>query len=324
MSRRPSFINDPHFKPLAIFCGCFLLLNLADAGHGRVFSPATAYTALESFGTFGLVALGLGMTMMIREFDLSVVGMFSLAGCVAVLTGGSSPVLGVICAMTVGLLAGVAQGLLMVRLRLGSIGITLGGLLIFAGVAYVLTENRSIPYENIGVALEMNRRFASIFSIRSLLTLVIFILAGVVIAMTRIGRDIIAIGSNRRAAIIGGVNVDGLIIAVFAFSGATTALSGALLSYSLASAAPTGLTDVIVPAVAAAILGGVSLGGGTGRPLGIAVGALVLGMLRAGFNALGAPPFVNDISMGPILILVAITDGAWFLRRLSQLRRWVA
>lgn len=212
----------------------------------------------------------------------------------------------------------------MVRLRLGSIGITLGGLLIFAGVAYVLTENRSIPYENIGVALEMNRRFASIFSIRSLLTLVIFILAGVVIAMTRIGRDIIAIGSNRRAAIIGGVNVDGLIIAVFAFSGATTALSGALLSYSLASAAPTGLTDVIVPAVAAAILGGVSLGGGTGRPLGIAVGALVLGMLRAGFNALGAPPFVNDISMGPILILVAITDGAWFLRRLSQLRRWVA
>jgi ribose/xylose/arabinose/galactoside ABC-type transport system permease subunit len=324
MRPRRSFFQDPHFKPVAILAGCLVILTLADGGLGRVLSLATTYTALESFGTFGLVALGLGMTMMIREFDLSVVGMFSLAGCIAVLTGGLSPVLGVICAMTVGVLAGAAQGLLMVRLRLGSIGITLGGLLILAGVAYVLSENRSIPYENMGVALDMNRRFAGVFSIRSLLTVAIFIVAGLLIAATRIGRDIIAIGSNRRAAIIGGVNVDGLIIAIFAFSGATTALSGALLSYSLASAAPTGLTDVIVPAVAAAILGGVSLGGGTGRPMGIAVGVLALGMLRAGFNALGAPPFVNDISMGSILMLVAITDGAWSWRRLSQFRRWLS
>jgi ribose/xylose/arabinose/galactoside ABC-type transport system permease subunit len=84
------------------------------------------------------------------------------------------------------------------------------------------------------------------------------------------------------------------------------------------------LTDVIVPAVAAAILGGVSLGGATGRPLGIAVGVIALGMLRAGFNALGTPPFINDISMGIILLLVAVTDGAWSWRRLSQFRRWLA
>ena len=58
--------------------------------------------------------------------------------------------------------------------------------------------------------------------------------------------------------------------------------------------------------------------------MGIAVGVLVLAMLRAGFNALGTPPFVNDISMGIILLLVAITDGAWSWRRLSQFRRWLA
>jgi ribose/xylose/arabinose/galactoside ABC-type transport system permease subunit len=77
------------------------------------------------------------------------------------------------------------------------------------------------------------------------------------------------------------------------------------------------LSDVIPPAAAAAILGGVSLAGGTGRPLGIALGALTLGLLRAGLNALGAPPFINDIALGGILLTVAILDGPDFVRRLS-------
>jgi len=76
MHWRRSFLKDPHFRPVAILAGCLVILTLADGGLGRVLSLATTYTALESFGTFGLVALGLGMTMMIREFDLSVVGVF--------------------------------------------------------------------------------------------------------------------------------------------------------------------------------------------------------------------------------------------------------
>jgi len=62
------------------------------------------------------------------------------------------------------------------------------------------------------------------------------------------------------------------------------------------------LSDVIAPAAAGAILGGVSLGGGSGRPLGIAAGALTLAVLRSGLNAVGAPPFVNDIAMGAVLV----------------------
>ena len=118
-----------------------------------------------------------------------------------------------------------------------------------------------------------------------------------------------------------GVDVDGLIVGIFGFSGLCAALSGALLSYSLASASPSGLSDVIVPAAAAAILGGVSLAGGTGRPLGIAMGVLSLAVLRAGFNAIGAPPYVNEIAMGAILLIVAVLDGAYLARRLSWLRR---
>jgi ribose/xylose/arabinose/galactoside ABC-type transport system permease subunit len=259
--------------------------------------------------------------MMIREFDLSVVGVFSAAGCIAVLAGAGNPWLGLLAALAVGCLAGLAQGWLIVRLRLSSIGITLGGMLVLSGVAYVLSENRTLPYDNMPVALAMTQPIAVLFSIRSLLTLAFFVVAALVVGATRIGRDLIAIGSDRRAAMIAGVNVDAMVIAVFAFSGTVAALAGVLVSYSLASGSPAGLADVIVPAATAAILGGVSLSGGTGRPLGIAVGMLVLGVLHAGFNALGAPPYVNEIAMGTVLTAVAIADGPLLMRRLRMVGR---
>jgi ribose/xylose/arabinose/galactoside ABC-type transport system permease subunit len=245
-----------------------------------------------------------------------------MAGCIAVLTGAQNPWLGLGVALAIGLIAGAAQGFIIVRLRLSSIGVTLGGLLVCVGIAFVLTESRSLPYENLGVALLLNERFFEVFSIRSIVAVAIFAGVAVLFVWTRLGRDIIAIGSDRRAAQTTGVQVDGLIIGVFAFSGLCAALSGALLSYSLASASPAGLSDVIASAAAGAILGGVSLGGGTGRPLGIAAGALTLAVLRAGLNAVGAPPFVNDITIGAVLLAGAFLDGPYLARRLTSARRW--
>jgi ribose/xylose/arabinose/galactoside ABC-type transport system permease subunit len=314
-----SLRHDPHARPLLILAACILGLALIDA---RDFlTPATASSTFETFATIGLVALGLGLTMMIREFDLSVVGMYSMAGCIAVVMGADNAWLGLVCALAAGLAGGMAQGWIIVRLRLGSVGVTLGGLLVFAGIAYVVTENRALPYDNMAVALALSAPIGVVFSIRSLIAIAIFVIAALVIGLTRYGRDIIAIGSDRRAAMTAGVDVDGLVIGIFGFSGFCAALSGALLSYSLASASPAGLSDVIVPAAAAAILGGVSLAGGTGRPLGIAMGVLSLAVLRAGFNAVGAPPYVNEVAMGAILLTVAVLDGAYLARRLSSLAR---
>jgi ribose/xylose/arabinose/galactoside ABC-type transport system permease subunit len=314
-------LDGPHARPFAVLGACIILLAVIDGAEGRFLSAATAYSTLQIFATISLVTLGLGLTMMIREFDLSVVGMYGMAGCVAVLTGTQHPWLGLWLALAIGLTAGIVQGFIIVRLRLSSVGVTLGGLLVFVGIAFVLTESRSLPYDNLDVALLLNERIGGIFSLRSLVPIAFFAVAAVIFAWTRLGRDIIAIGSDRRAAITTGVKVDTLIIGIFAVSGLCAALSGALLSYSLASASPAGLSDVIAPAAAGAILGGVSLGGGSGRPLGIAAGALTLAVLRSGLNAVGAPPFVNDIAMGTVLLAVAILDGPYLARRLIVVRR---
>jgi ribose/xylose/arabinose/galactoside ABC-type transport system permease subunit len=308
--------DDPHARPWAILSAC--VIGLVIVGQGNVLTLSTAFSTFETFATIGLVALGLGLTMLIREFDLSVAGVYGMAGCIAVLTGGGNPWLGVLLAVLAGVAAGVLQGAIIVTFRLGSVGVSLGGLLVTSGIAYVLTESHSIPYSDMDVALLLGNRIAGAFSIRSLVAIAIFLAAAGVIGFTRLGRDIIATGSDRHAAVVAGVSTSAIIIGAFAFSGACAALSGALLSYSLASASPAGVADVLVPATTAAIIGGVSLGGGSGRPLGIAAGVLVLGVLRAGLNAIGVAPFVNDLVTGIVLLAVTMLDAPYFLRLLRS------
>lgn len=280
-----------------------------------------AFSVLQNFATIGPVALAVGLTMLIREFDISVVGMFSLAGCVAVMVGNVAPALGFAAALALGALGGAVQGVMMLRWQLASVAVTLGGLLIFSGMAAVLTGNRAISFDDIDLALALEHPVGVAFSPRNLLVIVLFAAAAIVVSWTRIGRDMIATGSARQASAIAGVNTSAIVVGVLAASGTLAALAGALLSFSLAAASPSGLSDVLVPAITAAILGGVSLGGGTGRPLGIAAGVLVLSMTRTGLDGLGVAPHLYDIFSGVLLFVVAVADAPGLRRQATLWRR---
>jgi ribose/xylose/arabinose/galactoside ABC-type transport system permease subunit len=310
----------PYLRPLGVFLGVFVLLVAIGGGGSQFLNGSFFFSVLQLFATVGPIALGVGMTMLIREFDLSVAGMVGMAGCIAVLTGGSNPFLGLAAALGVGLVAGLFQGWIVARLNLSSIGVTLGGLLVFFGVSYALTESRSIEYPNLDVAAMLGRRMLGIFTIPSLTVVIIYVITALVFGVTKLGRDLIAVGGDRRAALATGVRVNVLLIATFCLSGALAALCGALLGYSLASAAPTGLANVLVPATTAAILGGVSLSGGTGRPLGIALGALTLSLLQSGLNVLGLSSYSHEILVGLVLLAIAVLDGRGFATRLQLLR----
>ena len=314
-------LTNPSLRPYLLLIAIVIVLAGVDAGQGRFLNWATAFSVLQQFATIGPVALALGLSMIIREFDLSVGGMLSLAGCLAVMTGANEPGVGIALAVTVGCIAGLLQGSIMVGLGLSSVGVTLGGLLTLSGLTYVLTENTTISYARMDVALLVNDPVLGVFSLRSAVAIAAFAIAAFVMARTRVGRDVIATGSDRRAARVAGVQVDHIIIGVFAVSGMLTALAGSLLSYSLAAASPVALADTLVPAAAAAIIGGVSLAGGKGTPAGIAGGVLVLAVLRSGLTAIGVPPYVHDIVTGGVLLAVALLDAGGLERRLFGLRR---
>jgi ribose transport system permease protein len=313
-------LSRPSIRPYLLLTIVVVLLAAVDAGQGRFLTIATAYSALQSFSTFGLVALGLGLIMLIGEFDLSVAGVFGLAGCIALLTSVDNAWIGILCAIGTGAAFGFVQGLLITSLDLGSVPVTLGGLLTATGVAYVITHNRAISSDNLNLAMTLNDPVIGLFSIRSLVALGIFVIAAIIFATGRLGRDLIATGSDRKAAIVAGVSVKELLLGAFTFSGFMAALGGAMLSYGLASATPSGLSDVLVPSVAAAILGGVSLAGGTGTPFGILAGILTLTVLRSGLNAVAAPPFAHDLATGLILFAVAVSDAPYLSRCWTALR----
>src|SRR6185437_15356560 len=193
--------------------------------------------------------------------------------CIAVITGVTHPWLGAVLGVAAGVASGFLQGVIMTRLGLSSLGVTLGGLLTLQGLTYVLSGNQTVSYPNMAVALGLNAPLAHLFSIRSAVALAVFALAALVMAFTHLGRDVIATGRDSRTA---GLNTDRVLIAVFTASGALSALAGVLLSYSLGAASPVGLSDVLAPAAAAAISGGVSVVGGRGNPAGIAAGVLTL------------------------------------------------
>lgn len=312
-----SLLRSASLRPFFLLIAVCVVFSILQGG--GFFSIHTIFSVFQHFATVGLVALALSLTMLMREFDLSVAGMMVLGGCVAVLCGNDMALVGLAAAVATGILGGFIQSVLILRLGLGSVAVSLGGLLTFGGIAYVITGNQTIAFENMDVAILINAPWFGLISLRAFTVLALFIAAAFLVAYTRIGRDIIAIGSNRPASIVAGVDPDRLLMGVFVASGALTSLAGAMLSYGLLSASPAGgVSDILVPAVAAAILGGVSLSGGVGRPLGVAAGVLILCVLRTGLTSLGVEPYVHDIVTGAILLAVAIVDGPHLRIRLFQ------
>ena len=181
--------------------------------------------------------------------------------------------------------------------------VTLGGYLVVLGITYILGHSKSVIYEDYTVGLRLDKPILQIFSIRSLVALGIFVVAALVLRYLRVGRDIRAIGGDRRAARVAGVRVDRLLVGVFVVSALGAALPGALLSYSLATASPTNIGfDVLTFSATAALLGGVSLSGGKGGAVGIAAGVLSLSVLQEILAILRSPDYVSSLITGGLLV----------------------
>jgi ribose transport system permease protein len=289
---------------LAVMIAALVLLPVLTHYEVRT---GNVYDIFQNFASYGLVALALGVTIIAGEFDLSVSSMYLLGGMVAVLTGAGSPLLGILAALGTAIIVGVIQGSLIAGFRLNSMPVTLGGYLVVLGITYILGHNTSVTYSNYTVGLRLDKPVLQIFSIRSLVALGIFVAAALVLRYMRVGRDIRAIGGDRRSARIAGVPVDRLLVGVFVISALGATLPGALLSYSLATASPTNIGfDVLTFSATAALIGGVSLSGGKGSPVGIAAGVLSLSVLEEILSILGSPDYVSSLITGGLLVVVTI------------------
>jgi ribose transport system permease protein len=315
-SRLPDILRfrGPALRPfltLAVFAIAFALLPQYASGEVGTANIADIFT---SFAGIGLVALALGLTMIIGEYDLSVSSTYLLGGMLAVKTGGSSPVLGAAIAVAAGLLVGFIQGFVIAKLKMSSIPVTLGGFITLLGLVYVLSHSKSVNYSDIKVTIKLNEPVLTVFTERSLIAVGIFLVLAAVFTFTWLGRDVRAIGSDRKAARTSGVRVDRIVIGTFMASAAISAFSGAMLAYSLAYATPNRTVAPLVFATTAALLGGVSLSGGRGNPLGIGCGVLCLATLQEALAVTGSASYVTYLVTGGLLLIVTVVDAPHLLR----------
>lgn len=288
---------------LAVMAAVLLALPLFSGLRATAFN---VYDSLQLWSAYGLVALGVGLTMIAGEFDFGALGVFALCPMIAVKVGEYNTLLGFVAAIAAAAAVGFLQGAIVARLRLHSMAVTLGFYIALLGATMTIGHSQSVSFSNLDLGSALDDMKLQIFSWRSLVALAAFALVFLVMRYTHLGRDIRAIGGDRRASRVVGVEVDRVLILVFVTSAVCSALGGTLQAYSFATALSDPGQAPLKFAVTAAILGGVSLVGGVGGALGIAVGALTLSLLQELFSILAAPTWVSNLITGALLVLATI------------------
>jgi len=284
----------------------FLALLLAGSVFTEVFlTERNLSNLLRQTVANGLISLGMLIVILTGGIDLSVGAVVALGGA---LFAGLTDSLGIVPALLVAVLAGAAAGLVngfvISRFQLQPFIVTLATMGIVRGVVYIYTESPISPthadFRALGSAL------LGPLSIGMVIMLGCYLLAGLYLNRTAMGRATVAIGGNAEAVRLAGVNVPRTITVAYGISGLLSALSGAILVSRLGIAQPSLGAAYELDAIAACVIGGAVLGGGGGSVTGTLFGVFTLGIINNLLNLLGVKSFYQDIVKGSVIILAVL------------------
>ncbi len=258
----------------------------------------------------GIVTIGMTMVMLMAGIDLSVGSVAALAGAVAaglVSRTGWAVYPAMLTGLGIGAGLGLVNGALVVYGRLPPFVATLSMLGIARGLTLVYTEGKPIA------GLPESFTFWGTGSVGSVPTpvivwLIVLMAAYAAFRYTRFGLYVYAIGGNEETSRLAGIRINRIKITVYGLSGLLAALTGLLLTARLWSAQPQMGVGLELDAIAAAVLGGVSLFGGVGNVVGACIGALIVGMLGNGLNLQRVPSYYQQVIKGVVFILAVIVD----------------
>jgi ribose/xylose/arabinose/galactoside ABC-type transport system permease subunit len=295
-------------------------------------SPLNLFNVMRQISIEGLIAVGMTFVILTAGIDLSVGSLVAVTGLVAAMIAKGSTAssfslsasgdagygwfAAMIGAMVVGLLGGFIQGTAVTRLKVPPFVVTLGGLSIFRGLALMISASGPIsgfdaPYRWWGQG--------RIFTVP--IPVIIFLgtaaIAFVVLRYTRYGRQVYAVGGNREAARLSGVDVRRVLLSVYVIIGLLSGLAGFVLSARLNSSEAVAGIGYELNVVAAVVIGGTSLFGGVGTIFGTVIGSMLIGVLINGLVLMDVNPYVQQITIGLILVAVVAFDQFAKSRRLK-------
>ena len=265
--------------------GLVLMLVLATMINSNFLSLENLTNVLRQASMNGIVAVGMTMVILCGSIDLSVGTMYGLSGFLALYFSNYSVIPAVLVPLAVGILVGVLNAFLINRVRIASFIATLSTMMAVKGTTLILTKENTFLAEYTDPAFNViGRGEWGYLTVPSVLFILIAVVAAIVLNCTRIGRNMYAVGGNREAARMMGVNVERTLLFAHVFTGFMAALAGVVLVSRVGAAYPLAGEGKELDAIAACVIGGTALTGGKGRISGTFVGVLIIGLLTNIFN----------------------------------------
>lgn len=258
--------------------------------------------ALQS-SIIAIIAMGQTYVIITSGIDLSIGSNIALGGVIAALfmSKGFPISVSIALALLAGVLVGLMNGTLVAFTKVPPFIVTLGAMNIVRGAAYVLTGG--IPITDVPMEFSTFGMGTILgIPVPVIIMIILIIIFGFILAKTKLGRYVYAVGSNKEAARLAGINIPAVLIAVYAISGFLAVWSGIIVAGRVISGQPAAGIGYESDAVAASVIGGASLFGGEGNILGTVAGAFVMGVLRNGLNLLNVSAFWQQIIIGMVII----------------------
>jgi len=303
--------KDLLINKLGALFGLILLMIVLSIASPYFLTFRNLMNVAQQSTIIALIAAGELLAILTGGIDLSVGSLLALSISVTgvtTITMGINPVIGLILGLGIGTLAGMANGLLLTKLHLPHPFIaTLGMMNIARGLALIITKASPVSgfpswIQFLGAGYVGPIPFSFIFVI------VIAIIFHFFLTRTELGRHIYAVGGNKEAAKLSGINVDRTLIWVFTISGLMAAVAGILLMGRVNAAYPLAGLNYELDAIASVIIGGASFFGGVGNIWGTLIGAIILAVIRNGLNLLGVSPDAQSVVIGAVIIGAVYID----------------
>lgn len=257
------------------------------------------------------LALGMTLVIILGGIDLSVGTCVAMCGTLTaglMVNQGVPMPAAILCGLGLGTMAGFLNGLIIATFKVPAFIVTMAMMNVAKGIAYIYSGGRSIRVANdayTGIGTGKVFGFLPLPVLYMLVLIAVFI---VILNKTKFGTYIFAIGGNRESARLSGVPIKKVEIAVFTISGFLAAFAGIVLSARMYSGQPGVGEGYELDAIAACVLGGISMTGGVGAVSGTIFGALVIGIISNGLNLIGLSSFWQLVVKGLIIVLAVIID----------------
>ena len=258
----------------------------------------------------GIVALGSTFVIITSGIDLSVGAIVAFSGVMMgfAMQAGMPTFISILIGLLSGVALGVAIGLFITKAKLPPFIVTLGFMMMVRGLVLALTNGMPISglndgFDKLAAGTILKIPYPVIFLI------VLAVVLGFVLKNTKIGKYVYAIGSNEDASKLSGVNVDKVKLFVYGLSGLMCAISGIILASRLISAQPTEGMGYEMDAIAAVVIGGASLAGGTGTIFGTMLGAFIMTVLKNGLTMLNVSGMWQQVAVGAVVLGAVYIDN---------------